>query len=130
MVALTRRNALAALVGTGALGIAAALPQCTRAALASEVDPIFAAIERHRTAWHRFIGPGIDDAEREGAGYVEQEAWDDFADTHPTTPAGLAAMAAYATHAPSGAEDVDNLLRAMRTIATVTAHFAAKAVAV
>ncbi len=94
----------------GALASALVIPKI--AARAATADPIFAAIERHKTAWRAVgaLSPSIDDvaamrkgrevarAERdayERASATEENALDELLTTTPETAAGMRATIAY-----------------------------------
>jgi hypothetical protein len=97
----SRRTALAGLF-TAAAG-AAALPAF--AGTGVEPDPIYAAIERHRAAWHEFnsrcsalndAGTPESLAEERRLMDAHQQAADDMVDTTPTTIAGVITLLRYA----------------------------------
>ena len=84
-------------------------------AMATPVDPIFAAIERHKAAWGAFVETvdpldnveGEQEGTKEEAAYMEandaaDEALEAFLATPPTTLAGLRAALEYVVEVDSG----------------------------
>jgi hypothetical protein len=96
----TRRAALGALASVPALAVLPVIASST------PIDPVFAAIERHRALWDEFlptVGPqeNADEGSAEVIAYMEandaaDEALDAFLTTIPTTLAGLRASLTYA----------------------------------
>lgn len=101
-----------------ALGVAAAIPV---------LDPVFAAIERHKSAWDAFDAAcsltdnalarqqgrevtKADEAAFERANVAEQEALDGLMSTSPTTLAGMRAALEYAK------PDDDSCIRVVATL--------------
>jgi hypothetical protein len=85
------------------------------ARVAAPVDPVFAAIERHRAAWAEFaetVGPlesveGEQEGSKEDLAYraanaAADEAFEEFLATPPTTLAGLRAALEYVVEVDSG----------------------------
>jgi len=115
----SRRAALGALAGVPAVTI---LPAIARASLptdtaiaVSPIDPVFAAIARHKAAWAAFLETvdPLDNVEGEQAGTKEElaymeattaadEALEAFLATPPTTLAGLRAALEYVIEIDSG----------------------------
>jgi hypothetical protein len=106
--AMNRRAGLGAFVG---LPVLAVLP----AVASSPVDPVYAAIARHKVAWAAFLETvdPLDEVEGEQEGTAEElaymeanaaadEALEAFLATPPTTLAGLRAVLEYAVEVDSG----------------------------
>ena len=73
----------------------ATLPLATSGAVALTVDPIFAAIERHRVASTIANASGITDDERDVLAVHEMDMQYELHETEPTTLAGLKAYVLY-----------------------------------
>jgi hypothetical protein len=92
MTAPTRRAALSALAGVRALALPAV-------AAAEPVDPVFAAIERHKAAW-KLVMQAMDTRDTDPQPYEEadelyEEALEALITTAPLTPARTKAAIAY-----------------------------------
>lgn len=117
---MNRREALAGMAGISATVV---LPSA-----ASTIDPIFAAIDRHRRAFD-FMNPmegedeGFDEANR-----AEIRAWNELVRTEPATLDGLAAFASYVAVNQCACGGDEDAATALMTIAAAVAPLEGRAV--
>lgn len=89
-----------AFLNSSAIALAAAAASVPAAADAAEVDPVFAAIEHHRSTVAIVEAMDSTDAGWEDALDVDLDAWLTLVETEPTTLAGLVAFAAHVASHP------------------------------
>ena len=95
-------------------------------AFAKRTDPIFPAIEAHRTAWKAYMRAHKRynaDADIDPFFRTEMRTWKALMKTAPTTAIGAAALARYVsryrqfTCERNGSWEIDDLLKTLRTVA-------------